>query len=90
MREYICRSFRIALNETVGESFLFCMVNHDTGKVVTLSRENEFKTFSKDYTHEETDSRTMVTYNAVTIVKDKGRDKELIPEFDEPEDTRKS
>ena len=87
LREYLERNFRDALNETVGSSFVFIVVRSDTGKIELLPREDEFKTPLKIYTTEQTNARTMVTSKVITIVRDKDRDKELIPERVEEEDS---
>jgi hypothetical protein len=87
MREYLERNFRDALNEIVGSSFVFIVVRSDTGKIEILPREDEFKTPLKNYTSEQTNARTMVTSKVITIVRDKDREKELIPEREEEEDS---
>lgn len=81
MRECIERLYRESLNETVGDSFLFTVVRQESGKIDILPRDDEFKTPTKEYTIEQSNARTMVTSKVVTIVRDKDREFELIPEF---------
>lgn len=86
MREFIRREFREKLNTSVGESFLFFKVDPDTAVEEILLKENEFKTYSKAFCFEKTDSKTMVTSMAVLIIPDPKRGRVLIPEFAAEED----
>lgn len=80
MREYIRRSFREELNKTIGESFLFSKVDPITFNEEILPRDSEFKTYSKTYCIEKTNSKTMVTLMTILIIPDKERSRVIIPE----------
>jgi hypothetical protein len=81
MREYICRRFRIPLNKTIGESFIFFRINPNNEKEEYCAREDEFRIHAKDFVIMKTDNITFESTLTVTIVKDKDRGKVLIPEF---------
>jgi hypothetical protein len=90
MREMIQRNFRLQLNPTIGDSFLFLKIDPDTSKESVLSRENEFKTYCSEYCFEKTDNKTMVTSMTILITPDPNRGRVIIPEFEakkeDPED----
>lgn len=82
MREYICRKFRVKLNETIGESFVFIRTNVKTKKEEYLKRDDEFKTHSKDYIVHKLNNITFIQALTVTIRKDKERGRVFIPPFE--------
>ena len=81
MREFIRRNFRVELNTTIGDSFLFFKVDPDTAVEEILLRENEFKTYSHSFCFEKTDAKTMVTTMCILIIPDPNRGRVVIPEF---------
>lgn len=86
MREYCRRNFREELNKTVGDSFVF--YRHEPKEEVCL-REDEFKTYSRDFAPMKMDSKTMVSAMTAVLKKDPARGRMMIPEFkkdDEEED----
>jgi hypothetical protein len=81
LREYINRRYRIKLNETIGESYLFMRVNLTTGKEEFCLRDDEFKIPTKEFALMKEDAKTFESILTATIVKDKERGKLLIKEF---------
>jgi hypothetical protein len=81
MRENIYRDFRDELNKIVGESFLFAKLDPDSGDEIVLKREEEFKTYAKDFCFKRTDAKTMITLMTAMIVSDPSRGRVIIPEF---------
>jgi hypothetical protein len=81
LREYINRRYRVKLNETIGESYLFMRVNATTGKEEYCLRDDEFKIPKKEFSLMKEDAKTFESILTATIVKDKERGKLLIKEF---------
>jgi hypothetical protein len=91
MREYIRRNFAAQLNETVGDSFLFYRIDPVGGvKGQRLKKEDEFKTYSKDYALLRTDATTMMSAMTATLVRDPDRGRVMMevvaPEAEEDDE----
>lgn len=88
MREYIHRAFREKLNETIGESFLFTIIDEESNKMTILPREDEYRTLAKIYAVQKVDARTFMSSLAVLLVKDRMRGRVFIPEFAKVEEDK--
>jgi hypothetical protein len=83
VREYYCRNFRVVLNETVGESFLFLKSDPEgnSSKDLIAHRDDEFRIPGKDYCLVITDKKTFVSQPSLTVCKDRERGRVFIQEY---------
>lgn len=84
-RQYVQRNFRVTLNRSIGNAFLF-VYNDASGQLTTLSRDNEPKTYSKKVIPFVIHPTTLMGVYTLTITADLFAAPEHIAEFAEEEE----